>query len=222
MSTLGPWHPLFLLALLCSLCTTDKERAQRSHLRKFFMLGDVCVQLVFLGKRAVISNSGSRCNTQLYLREAWQWQWKPLLTSCFQGGSWHQSEEFIQEGDMKFYQTRANLRKFSQVINHWKTSNPRYFFCSISCLWWWPVCWGKAAEKGKYVVLLLGIHPSLAQNVEVRKWSWCILDFWKATVCALWAHLSPHKDHLNEKFEERNTFSFFTKLEGLKGAQVQS
>lgn len=134
MSTLSQWHPLFLLALLCSLCTTDKEREQRSHLQKFFMLGDACVQLVFLGKDAVISSSGSRCNIQLYLREAWQSYWKPLLTSRFQGGSWHQSEELIHNCDMKFYQTCGNLRKFSQVINLWKTSNPRTFLLNFLSL----------------------------------------------------------------------------------------
>lgn len=157
MSTLSPWHPLFLLALWCSLCTTDKETAQRSYLWKSSMLGDASVQLVFLGTDAVISNSESRCNVQLYLHEAWQPYWKPLLTSCFQGGSWHQSEELTHTGDMKFYQTCENLRKFSQVINHWKTSNLRTFFCSISCLQWWPVPW----EKGKDVILLFGIHPRL-------------------------------------------------------------
>lgn len=172
------------------------------------MLGDACVQLVFLGKDAVISNSESRCHVQLYLREAWQCYWKPLLTSHFQGGSWHQPEELIHNGDMKFYQICENLRKFSQVINLWNISNPRTFFCSISCLWQRPVSWGKVSEKGKYVVLFLGIHPSLGQDIEVRKWSWCTLDFWKAIACAFWAHLSSHKDQLNEKFEERNTFSF--------------
>lgn len=188
------------------------------------MLGDASVQLVFLGTDAVISNSESRCNVQLYLREAWQPYWKPLLTSCFQGGSWHQSEELTHTGDMKFYQTCENLRKFSQVINRWKTSNPRTFFCSISCLQWWPVPWGTVWEKGKYVILLFGIHPRLGQDFEVRKWSWCTLDFWKAIACALWARLSSHKDQFNEKFEERSTFFFFfTKswLE-LKGAKVQS
>lgn len=51
------------------------------------MLGDACVQLVFLGNDAVISNSESRCNIQLYLRETWQSYCKPLLTSRFRGGS---------------------------------------------------------------------------------------------------------------------------------------
>lgn len=150
MGTLSLWHPLFLLALFCSLWITDKERAQRSHIWNFFMLGDACVQLAFLGKDAVISNGESRCNMQLYLYEAWQFYWKPLLTSCLQGGSWHQPEELIHKGDMKFYQTCETLRKFSQVINYWKISSPRTCFCSISCLWWRPVSWGKVSEKGMW------------------------------------------------------------------------
>lgn len=138
-------------------------------------------------------------------------RWQLTSVRRVHSGGWHE----ILSNSCKLTQIQPSDKSLENFQS-------KYFFCSISCLWWWPVSWGKAAEKGKYVVLLLGIHPSLAQNVEVRKWSWCILDFWKATVCALWAHLSPHKDHLNEKFEERNTFSFFTKLEGLKGAQVQS